>query len=861
MKKLDKFILKSFLGPFFGILIVVVFILMLQFLWLYIDELVGKGLGLKIIMEFLGWGSATMLPLSLPLATLLASVMTVGQMAENNELIAMKSAGISLNRVLRPLIVSAVVISVLAFFAVNNLVPVAYNKIYTLREDIGKTKEEINIPTGTFYDGIDGYVLRIESKNDKSGIMHGVMVYDHTSGKGNTSVTLADSAMLKMSQSKDYLTFQLFSGINYQETNNMSYRDTSLQLQKITFSQQDMIIPLQNYAFKKTEQAKYGDQVRAMNIKQLKHGQDSLNHLNDSARVKNTGDFLAKRVLRRANQLDTAVNFASTTEFDHSKLSPWKDKNEELRAYEAAAAAAEDYRSITSGYENDVYSYMYILRRSNVEFLKKFAEALACFILFFIGAPLGAFIRKGGLGVSAIIAVLFFVLYWVVDITGTKLAKDGAISAAAGVFVSTIVLFPIGMYFTWKAINDSALFNTDNFGSWWRKIKSKFMSTFRKTRIVYMGTPEFAVAPLKALLDAKYNVVGVVTVADKPSGRGLKVNESAVKKFAVENNIPVLQPVKLKDPEFLKQLADFKADLFVVVAFRMLPEEVWAMPKLGTFNLHAALLPQYRGAAPINWAVINGEKMSGVTTFMIDKDIDTGGIMLRQECRIAETDTAGDLHDKLMPIGADLVVQTVEGIIEKNIETRVQRSFIQGSEVLKSAPKLTRELCHIDWNDSTRSIYNLIRGLSPYPAAFTELVPAAGGAPVQLKIYAGTKVEGDEFRSMLVRCGVGEGISSGLSSEPSNGSFHKNQDGVGDNFAVNAKEGHTGSNIKPGQILSDGKSFFAITTADGAISLTDLQLAGKKRMEVKPFLAGFRNPSEWETTLGTSKEEIAKTRK
>lgn len=365
------------------------------------------------------------------------------------------------------------------------------------------------------------------------------------------------------------------------------------------------------------------------------------------------------------------------------------------------------------------------------------------------------------------------------------------------------------------------------------------MSTFRKTRIVYMGTPEFAVAPLKALLDAKYNVVGVVTVADKPRGRGLKMNESAVKKFAVENNIPVLQPVKLKDPEFLKQLADFKADLFVVVAFRMLPEEVWAMPKLGTFNLHAALLPQYRGAAPINWAVINGEKMSGVTTFMIDKDIDTGGIMLRQECRISETDNAGDLHDKLMPIGADLVVQTVEGIIEKDIETRVQRSFIQGSEILKPAPKLTRELCHIDWNDSTRSIYNLIRGLSPYPAAFTELVPAAGGAPVQLKIYAGAKVEGDEFRSMLERCGVGDC----------------------NNFAVKAEEGHTGSNIKPGQILSDGKSFFAITTADGAISLTDLQLAGKKRMEVKPFLAGFRNPSEWETTLGTSKEEIDKTRK
>ena len=196
----------------------------------------------------------------------------------------------------------------------------------------------------------------------------------------------------------------------------------------------------------------------------------------------------------------------------------------------------------------------------------------------------------------------------------------------------------------------------------------------------------------------------MVTVADKPSGRGLKVNESAVKKFAVENNIPVLQPLKLKDPEFLKQLAAFKADLFVVVAFRMLSQEVWTMPKLGTFNLHAALLPQYRGAAPINWAVINGEKMTGVTTFMIDKDIDTGGIMLRQECRITPEDTAGMLHDKLMPIGAELVVQTVEGIIEKNIETRVQRSFIQGSEVLKPAPKLTRELCDIDWNKKTSAV-------------------------------------------------------------------------------------------------------------------------------------------------------------
>ena len=211
MKKLDQFILKSFSGPFFGILIIVEFILMMQFLWLYIDELVGKGLSLKIILEFMGWGAATLLPLSLPLSTLLGSVMTYGQMSENNELIAVKAAGISLKRMLLPIMIVSALISIGAFFAANNLVPIAYNKIYTLRDDIGKTKEEINIPTGTFYDGLEGYVLRVDSRDKGTGMMHGVMVYDHTADKGNVSVTIADSAMMKMSKAKDYITFQLLS--------------------------------------------------------------------------------------------------------------------------------------------------------------------------------------------------------------------------------------------------------------------------------------------------------------------------------------------------------------------------------------------------------------------------------------------------------------------------------------------------------------------------------------------------------------------------------------------------------------------------------------------------------------------------
>ena len=808
MKKLDQFILKAFVGPFFATLFIVLFILMMQFLWVYIDELVGKGLTFGVIVEFLAWGSATLLPLSLPLATLLSSVMTIGNMSENNELIAIKSAGISLQRVLTPLMLASVVISIGAFFAANNLVPVAFNKIYTLRDDIGRTKNEINIPTGTFYDGLEGYVLRIDERRKETGMMYGVMVYDHSGAKGNISVTLADSAVMRMSKAKDYITFDLYSGTNYQETNTMKYRDTTLQIQKIDFVKQSMIIPLENYAFQKSDSTRYGDQVKSRDLANLRTSRDSLQHDWDSVmRVQREG-FYRRHALRFMNQVDTSAHFQGRVPFEPEM--DWKTLRDEAQAYAAAATTAGELGTQMKNNRDEVQYLKKTMDRTKVEILRKFAQALACFILFFIGAPLGAFANKRtGLGVPMIIAVLFFVLYWVVDITGVKLANDGNALPFAGAFISTFILFPLGVFLSWRAVNDAKV-NTQQFGTWWRKFKSRIMSFFKKTRIVYMGTPEFAVAPLDALVKGGYKVVGVVTVADKPSGRGLKVNESAVKRYAVEHDIPVLQPLKLKDPEFLAQLAAWKADLFVVVAFRMLPEAVWTMPPLGTFNLHAALLPQYRGAAPINWAVINGERMSGVTTFMIDKDIDTGGIMLRQECRIGPDETAGDLHDKLMPLGAELVVQTVEGIIQKNIETRVQRSFIQGSEVLKPAPKLTRELCHIDWNAPTEQIYNLIRGLSPYPTAYTELV-RDGGTPVQLKIFRAEKA-------------VLEAPAA------------------------------------PGTVLSDGKTWLRIATADGAIELKEVQMAGKKRMEAGPFLAGFREPESWQTTAGTSAAEIARTR-
>ena len=320
-------------------------------------------------------------------------------------------------------------------------------------------------------------------------------------------------------------------------------------------------------------------------------------------------------------------------------------------------------------------------------------------------------------------------------------------------------------------------------------------------KIVYMGTPEFAVAPLAKLAENGYNIVGVVTVPDKPSGRGLKVNQSAVKQYAMEHLVPagtkLMQPVSLKDEQFLAELRQLDADMFIVVAFRMLPEVVWAMPRLGTFNLHGSLLPLYRGAAPINWAIIKGEKKSGVTTFLIDKEIDTGNILMQRECPIEKGETIGTLYDKLMEIGAGLVVETVEGLVEGKLVPVPQEGKITG------APKLDRELGRIKWDmqDSDQPgiccaqlIDQLVRGLSPYPAATTAMTD--GEKTHEFKVYGTTVI----------------------------------------------KEAGTAPADESGTILTDGKNHIHVVCADGSIlSMDELQMAGKKRMRTKDFLLGFRN--------------------
>lgn len=331
-------------------------------------------------------------------------------------------------------------------------------------------------------------------------------------------------------------------------------------------------------------------------------------------------------------------------------------------------------------------------------------------------------------------------------------------------------------------------------------------------RIVFMGTPEFAVASLDALIKAGCNIVGVITAPDKPAGRGMELQQSAVKKYAVENNLHILQPEKLKNPEFLEELKLLKADLQIVVAFRMLPEVVWNMPPMGSVNLHGSLLPQYRGAAPINWAVINGEKETGVTTFKLKHEIDTGDILLQESFPIGEKDNAGDVHDKMKETGAALLIKTVQGLADGTLNETPQTSDVSGessgvrressgvsglhtetnsrltthnSRLLKHAPKIFTETCKIDWNKSVDEVYNLIRGLAPYPAAFTFLQEK------KLKIYKAEKIQ------------------------------------------------ETPVDIA-GSFKTDSKMLLNFACSNGYISILELQLEGKKKMNVSDFLRGYR---------------------
>jgi len=467
LKKLDFFILRSFLGPFILTFLIVIFVLMMQFLWLYIDELVGKGLSLGVIFEFLGWGSATLIPLALPLATLLASIMTMGSFGENNELLAMKAAGISLPRIIRPLIFLSIAISIGAFFASNNLIPHAFNNIYTLRDDISKTKEEIKIPTGVFYDGIDNYSLRIDERDEKTGTIYKVMVYNHAENRGNISLTMADSGSIKLTKDKQNLIFLLYNGFSYEEGKRESTADTTYPMRRIGFDRQEIIISLKNYAFQRSKEGRFNNEVMAQNLSRLSQLRDSLDTTYSKVRVYQVNNLITSGGLAYPAQLDTA-NKRLKSSISVDSLYRWRTIEDERNAYAGAVAQIQNALTILDNYQLEEAQYSNPLRKVRIEWFRKFTLSIACLIFFFIGAPLGAIIRKGGLGTPVIISMFFFVLYWVVDISGKKLATDGVISPAFGTLISSFVLFPMGAFLTWKSTKDSSLFNADAYNMFFK---------------------------------------------------------------------------------------------------------------------------------------------------------------------------------------------------------------------------------------------------------------------------------------------------------------------------------------------------------------------------------------------------------
>ncbi|MDR3350876.1 MAG: LptF/LptG family permease [Prevotellaceae bacterium] len=478
MKILDRFTLKSYSGPMLLTFFIVLFVFLLQFLWLYIDDLIGKGLSAVVIAEFVFWGTASFIPLALPLSTLLASIMTMGNMGENNELLAMKATGISLQRIMRPLMALAITVSAGAFFVSNNLIPYTNLQIQTLLFDIKHKREEVKIPAGVFYNGIEDLSLYVDRQDEQSGIMYNIMLYDHRSKKGNTSVTLADSGYIRLTENKQHIIFQFYHGYAYEETEaNNQAKDTANPFQRRHFDRQEVLVPLEGYDFQRSDGTRFSDEAQMQNIRRLSFMEDSLETLLAAGSQRFVQTFISPGYLPNYNNLYDSLLHAKqiyTADFDslYRTFPVEKKASAAQQAYSTIDRNALFIANYAAEQEKDDYPR----RRAAIEWHRKFTLSFACLIFFFIGAPLGAIIRKGGLGMPAVVSIFFFIIYWVIDISGKKLSRDGAWDPLFGTWVSSMVLLPIGIFLTYKATTDSSLFNAEKYKELFRKAKKTLKS-------------------------------------------------------------------------------------------------------------------------------------------------------------------------------------------------------------------------------------------------------------------------------------------------------------------------------------------------------------------------------------------------
>ena len=492
IKRLHLLVLKSFLGPFLLTFFIVVFVLVMQFLFKYINDLIGKGLEFKIVGEFMLYLSTSMVPLSLPLALLMAALMTFGNLGEFNELTALKSSGISLQRIMMPILILTILLSIGAFFFSNYVLPVANLKMRSLLYDIQRQRPEFQIIEGVFYNGIEGYSIRIGDRNHKTGMLYDIRIYDHSQKHGNTTVTYADSGKMKVTENERYLVITLYNGRSYDELDpeKQNRRDYTYPQRRDKFQEQIMTIEMKGFELNRTDESLFRGNYNMMSLSQLKHFEDSL--VNDIDEINkgltttlNRTTYAQYRRATSRYKADPADTLKpSVLVLNGDSLFNLMPNSHKLQVTsQAITQARSSLNYVTTSFVNSD-SKIRRLRKYQIEIQRKFTLSFACFIFFFIGAPLGAIIRKGGLGMPTVISVLFFLVYYVISLSGEKFVRESMVSPFQGMWISAVVLLPTGIFLTYKAATDAAIMNLETYSNFIRKLKRFFRYYLLKYRVI-----------------------------------------------------------------------------------------------------------------------------------------------------------------------------------------------------------------------------------------------------------------------------------------------------------------------------------------------------------------------------------------
>jgi lipopolysaccharide export system permease protein len=477
MKTIHKLVLKSYLGPMVLTFCIVTFVLMMNFVWRYIDELVGKGLDTMVIIELIGYATINMIPIGLPLAMLFAAIMTMGNLGENYELLAMKSSGMSLMKIMRPLIVVAVVISIGSFFVVNDLVPYANKKMTTIIFDIHKQKQVLEFKDGLFFNGMENMAIRVEHQDPKTGLLHDVLIYDNSDLSGNATTTTADSGYIRLSDDKRFLLVTLYNGHNYQHTRNSNWFSKNA-LRHDRFDVQEARIEMEGFSYEKSDTSAMGYNSQTKNLKELQVDIDSIAQLVSEASTKSYGPLLQDNIFINDIQVLNLPDSLRQSKDGYGEALmldsiPSLDLRSRKSIYEAAQSMAINSRSALSFDESAAKNALNQLYRCKNDWHRKLALPVSVLIFFLIGAPLGAIIRKGGLGTPIVISVCFFVVYYVISLSGEKMAKEGTWDSWSGMWISTFILSPIAVYLIIKATNDSSLLDVEWYYARYQTLKSK----------------------------------------------------------------------------------------------------------------------------------------------------------------------------------------------------------------------------------------------------------------------------------------------------------------------------------------------------------------------------------------------------